>query len=939
MSMNNTNCLSQLQPCKPSLVKWLEKNPTVLLRWLYDAGALSQESYFSLLESRPESNQVISLLEVMLKNESSCRTFLHVLQQVQEYYCPELSVWLRNTFPNYYKQPTNAIDLEKPQKETPWSRFKSKVKRGKQYNLEKGDQSSSAARDHQQMQDTLKNHKQSQLKQNVKIQGKLDTSHSWCEMLEIRYTELFITDEYPAGLQGQHEYLGLANRRARIYEHNKHQKIKLNDIFTRIEPSSQEPKIVLMTGIAGIGKTYTMQRIMHEWAIGKAFTNISCAVSFAFRELNLLDVPISLVELIKQKHAHLQNIAEALDRSPERLLVLLDGLDEFKHPLNRQTKVHSCKDPAPIRDLVSSLLNGSLLQGAYIVVSSRPRPSLPLDTFDRKVIILGFEESQVKEFCSRFFRQKTISEEVFHYIISNDTLSGLSFIPLYCFIICTALGPFFQDKPDDPCLNKPPKTMTEVYRCYLCTIMHLRDNSPKIASKEPIVLCNPAVLSSMKDSLCQLGKIAYFSLLESKILFTSDDLRRFGLDPTQLPDSFIHQIFVNVDGQSSTEMFAFFHMTVQEFFAALYCVVSLSSSAEELLQCLDLWCFGISPKEPVQSELLSTTIELMNAGQWENLQMFSRFVMGIISLRIEGKLCGLVDSLSLDILVPVSNWFKGKIAYEVNQRLLNLLHCLRELRQEEVVKVVAHEIDEVDLFKVILNPADCATLSYILQHSTCRLKTLNLGYTNIGIKGLRQLQPLLHRCQTLYLRYNSLGKEAASIEADVLRSPTCQVKSLLMCGNSIGSEGIQCLWEALRYNKTLEELYVDINEITDNGLNNLIPCLKNNKTLRLLTIVGNKLSDRGKDVLVELQRHLPGLKILSSFMGDMGLLQAYLDWVQELKENAQQMESVKNVDALHNVLSELRREDPKEKPPALKQRAEELEREILLLLQPSVNRR
>ncbi|XP_075697005.1 LOW QUALITY PROTEIN: NACHT, LRR and PYD domains-containing protein 12-like [Rhinoderma darwinii] len=929
-----SECLSKVQACKPKLAEWLVKNPTVLLRWLHDAGALSQETYFTLLEKRPEGNQVNSLLEIMLKNENSCRTFLCVLQQVQEHYNPELRVWLRNTFPIYYKQPTGAIDLEKPEKKSTWSKMKSRIRRVKTYNLEKGGLPSIAPSEHQQLEDDLENHKSSQLKQNVKIQGKLETTNSCCEMLDIRYTELFITDEDPAGLQGQHEYLVLANRRARIYEHNKHQKINLTDILSPLEPSPQGPKTVLMTGIAGIGKTYAMQRIMHEWAIGKAFNNVSCAIHFAFREINLIKEPISLVDLIKQKHAHLQNIAEALCRNPENLLVLLDGLDEFKHYISQGTMVPNFTDPAPIKDLVSSLLNRSLLNGAFIVVTSRPRASLPLDTFDRKVVILGFEERQVEEYCFRFFRQKTISEEVFRYIRKNDSLSGLSFIPLYCFIICTALGPFFQSKPEESCLEKPPETMTEVYRSYLCTILHFRDNSPKV-DKEPVVLCSPPVLSNMKDSLSQLGKLAYISLLESKIIFTSDDLRRFGFDPSQLPDSFLHRIFVNVDGPSSTEMFAFFHMTIQEFFAALYCVISISSSAEELLQCLDLWCFGVSPEEPVESPLLATTIKLMTAKQWENLQMFSRFVMGLISFRIEGKLRGLVDSFSPDILIPLTNWFKGKITYEVNQRLLNLLHCLRELRKEAVVEAVAPEIDEVDLFKVILNPADCATLSYVLQHSTCRLKTLNLGYTNIGIQGLRQLQPLLHRCQTLYLRYNSLDKEAAAIEADVLKSPTCQVKSLLMCGNSIGSEGVQCLWEALKYNQTLEELYVDITGITDSGLDNLLPCLANNKTLRLLTIVGNKLSDRGKGVLLELQRRLPDLKILSSFMGDMGLLQAYLDWVQELKENPQQMESVKNVDALHNVLSELRKEDPGEKPPALKERAAELEREIHRILQSS----
>ncbi|KAM9299074.1 NACHT, LRR and PYD domains-containing protein 12-like [Gastrophryne carolinensis] len=912
-----TACLAKVKACKPTLVTWLQENPEVILRWLHDAGALSQQNFFTLLETRPQSNQIISMLELMLQNEETCRTFINVLQQVQDHYGPELRIWLRASFPVIYKQPADSIDTERIEKKSGWAKFKSSLKRGKKYNLE--------------LAAALQNHRKAVIQRNLKIQGKLETSHYEREMMEIRYTELFVTEEDPVGLPDQHEYFVLANRRVRIYEHNKHQKISLFDILSPLEAGSKSPKKVLITGIAGIGKTSAVQRLMFDWAVGKAFKDISCAVNFPFRELSLLANPLSFFDLIKQNHPKLNKVAKDLCQDPERLLVVLDGLDEFKHLLRGGTLVKSVTDQAPIQDLIYSILKGSLLPGASIVVTTRPQLSFPLETFDRKVVILGFGERQVKEFCFRYFRDEKISEEVFQFIMKNETLSGLSFIPVYCYIICTALGPFFQGNPEESCLEKPPETMTEVYRCYLCTILHLREASKK--SKEAIVLCSPLVMSSEKATLYQLGKLAYHCLLESKILFTKKDVENFGLDLTKPPDSFLHRISVSVDGINISDMFAFFHMTVQEFFAALYCVTSVGSSPEEILQCLDLWCFGRTPEQPVESHLLSTTMKSMTANRWENLQMFTRFFMGLLCYRIEGKLKGLVDPFTCDLLGPLANWFKLKLECEVNQRLLNLLHCLRELRQQSVVEGVAPGIDEINLLKVILNPADCATLSYILQHSSSRLRTLNLGYTNIGIQGLKRLQPLLHRCQTLYLRYNSLNKEAAVIEADVLKSSSCQVKSLLMCGNSIGSEGVQCLWEALRHNQTLEELYVDITGITDSGLDNLLPCLAANKTLRLLTIAGNKLSNRGKEVLLELQRLRPDLRILSTFMGDMGLLQAYLDWVQELRENPQQMESVKNVDALRNVLSELSKEDPRERPEEVKERAKQLEREIRQLLE------
>uniref|UniRef100_A0A803KB40 NACHT domain-containing protein n=2 Tax=Xenopus tropicalis TaxID=8364 RepID=A0A803KB40_XENTR len=929
-------CLCEVLLFRPSLTKWLERNPVVILRHMYEEGHFSQELYFKLLECQPEKNQVMSMLEMVTKDEEFCRKFLHVLQQVQDYYCQDLQNWLRNTFPVYFCQTPGSIEKEKPDKTSTWTTLKRKLSNTRMFKLERLDTKTNPSVKFCRVKESLRYHKHSILSQKKKIQGNLETSHSCCELIEIKYTELLITNEDPETFPDQHEYFILANRRARIYAHNKHQKITLGDLLTPVASESQMPRRVLVTGIAGIGKSLAMQRLIHDWAIGMLYRDVACAVHFAFRELNLSRSPLSFLDLVKRNHVHLEDVLEELCLDPRNLLIILDGLDEFQYSINDGKAVKNIREAVPIKDLVYSLISGKLLPGASIVVTSRPRPSIPIAAFDRRVVILGFEQEQVREYCFRFFREKDLSENVFQYIIQNDHLSGMSFIPLYCFIICTALSSFFQCRDSGYCTERPPQTITEVYRCYLCTIMHhhMRGSSSRDgAASEPIVLCSPPILTAMKDVLYQLGKLAYYSLLKNKILFYPEDIQTYGFHPTELPDSFLQRIFVQESGQQQ-EVFAFFHLTLQEHLAALYCVMSLTPEAEELTQCLDLWCFGVIPEDPVPSKLLSTTLEIQMDNQWERLQMFSRFFMGLLCFRIEGKMKGLVDCLSHDVLDPLTSWFKGKIRYEVNQKLLNLLHCLREFQQETVVQNVASEIDEVNFFKVTLNPADCATLCYVLQHCTSSLKILNIGYANIGIQGLRILQPLLHRCQTLYLRYNSLTKEAAMIVSKVLKSD-CEVKSLLMCGNSIGSEGVRYLWDALSSNETLEELYVDITGITDNGLDNFVPCLTHNSTLRLLTIAGNNLSESSKHLLVELQECRQDLKILRSFAGDMGLLQAYLDWVEDLKKDPQQLESAKNANALHNILWELEKEEVEVEDNNVKERTLLLKKEITELLECS----
>ncbi|XP_055019419.1 leucine-rich repeat-containing protein 45-like [Boleophthalmus pectinirostris] len=123
-----------------------------------------------------------------------------------------------------------------------------------------------------------------------------------------------------------------------------------------------------------------------------------------------------------------------------------------------------------------------------------------------------------------------------------------------------------------------------------------------------------------------------------------------------------------------------------------------------------------------------------------------------------------------------------------------------------------------------------------------------------------------------------------------------------MCGNNLGPEGVLELWNALEHNTTVEELYLDITGITERGTENIVNCLSKNTSLKTLTIVGNDIGEEGRRRLRQLQQCRPELRIIANFVDDIGLLQAYLDWVEEIQADRDQMESVKNADALLSVL-------------------------------------
>ncbi|MEQ2315712.1 hypothetical protein AMECASPLE_025276 [Ameca splendens] len=912
-----TSAQQLLQSQRDQLLNWTCDHPTPLLRWLRDDEVLSPSSYLSLLEKSP-SNAVAQALELACASEESSLRFLQVLREVQDYYCKDLHIWVdRHCRSNANRQPRSEMviveDKHKKPKGPMAKLFKKKNKGFSVAEEVKGKKNMKPTRS--QMMANLKvqisAHKITLLKRMEELkcysEGSREASNT-ASHIEIRYTDLFVTEDNDFIDSSQHEYFDLASRRARIYVHQSCQRISPSQLLSPQETTGQPPKRVKVKGIAGIGKSVAVQRLVYEWGIGKSMREFTCIFDLCFRELNLIEAPLSLLELLGERFRYLKDALPDLFTVPRSLLFILDGLDEFKFFLNwnSRDKNIGIESKMPVSELIVALIKGNLLPEASVILTTRPSTEAPKRFFQRCCVVLGFEENQVKEYTTKFYKDRQVAEKVYDYISNNDNIFVLSFIPLYCHIICMAMAEFFssatQDVGDFKSLElNPPRTVSEVYFCYLFTaVKHhaLRGSAEKSTSRSE-------VLSQAKKQLTNLGKLAYENLLQKKIMFSREDLESYGVTPAKIQGTFLCQILHPLK-EETVGMFSFFHLTVQEHLGALYCAINLFSQ-EDITQALNLWCFGLDP--PTTSSTLLKNIEL-NMDMLESLQMFTRFFMGLLRARLERQLDGLVEtSMEEENGVPTSLglWFQDQFKHRKmeNETALNLLHCLMEFHKKETTTIAAPEIKKLNLFKMKLSIVDCAAMHYVLKFSPHTLQELNLGYSNIGNRGLNRLKPILHRCETLYLRYNSLDWQAAILESAVLKSNECQVKKLFMCGNNLGPEGVNELWTALEHNTTVEEIYLDITGITEKGTQNIVNCLGKNTSLRILTIVGNDIGKVGRERVRELEKLRPDLRIISNFVDDLGLLQAYLDWVEEIRVDRDQMDSVKNVDALQSVLKGL----------------------------------
>ncbi|XP_045072157.1 NACHT, LRR and PYD domains-containing protein 12-like [Coregonus clupeaformis] len=267
--------------------------------------------------------------------------------------------------------------------------------------------------------------------------------------IEIRYTDLFVTEDNESFDSSQHEYFTLASRRARIYAHQACQRICPRHLLSP-QGTTGRPETVKLKGIAGIGKSVAVQRLVYEWALGKHMREFTCVFDLRFRKLNLIKAPLSLLDLLGYRFRYFKTVLPELLASPGSLLFILDGLDEFKYQLdwNAPDRDISVDSKVPVSELIMTLIKGSLLPESSVILTSRPSTDAPKRFFQRCCVVLGFEEDQVKEYTFKFYKDPKVSEKVYNYILDNDNLFVLSFIPLYCYIICTALAEFFSSQED-----------------------------------------------------------------------------------------------------------------------------------------------------------------------------------------------------------------------------------------------------------------------------------------------------------------------------------------------------------------------------------------------------------------------------------------------------------------------------------------------------------
>ncbi|TWW54189.1 NACHT, LRR and PYD domains-containing protein 12 [Takifugu flavidus] len=602
-------------------------------------------------------------------------------------------------------------------------------------------------------------------------------------LLNTIYTELYITEGQSEEVDTQHEVRQLERTSKKNIQDTP---IKCQDIFKVLSEQQRHIRVVLTNGVAGVGKTFSVQKFSLDWAEGLENQDISLVLPLSCRELNLIrDEQHSLLSLLHVFHPTLQKI-RAEDLTVWKLLFIFDGLDESRFSLGFNK-----------HQLISDVTQVSSVE----TCSSH---QIPPSCVDRITEVRGFTDSQKEEYFRRRFSDEDLSRRIISHIKASRSLHIMCLIPVFCWITAIVL----EDMMTRDQRGELPQTLTDLYSHFLR--VQIKRKKQKYGGKQ-----RPEELTKAdKELLLKLGRLAFEHLEKGNIMFYSEDLERCGLDVSEVSvySGVCTEIFKRESVIFQKSVYCFVHLSIQEFLAAVYMFHRYTRKDTAVIsQFLEYsepnpfsrFTLMFAKNNPATSLVGFLRRALMKSLKSKNghLDLFVRFLHGLSLESNQRILGGLLDQMENhpETIQKVLNNLK-----EVNSdgispdRSINIFHCLMEMKDQSVHQEIQEFLKSREKSERELSEIHCSALAYLLQMSEEVLDELNLQQYNTSEEGERRLIPAVRNCRKFELWYCSLSEISCGSLASALRSNPSHLRVLDLSLNQLKDPAVKLLCGALQ---------------------------------------------------------------------------------------------------------------------------------------------
>ncbi|XP_050958547.1 NACHT, LRR and PYD domains-containing protein 3, partial [Labeo rohita] len=695
--------------------------------------------------------------------------------------------------------------------------------------------------------------------------------HGDSKLLNNIYTDLYITQGGSKQVNTEHEVRQI-EAVSRCHESQEIQ-VECTNLFETPEQRKQI-RTVLTKGVAGIGKSVSVQKFIVDWAerlekeIKKKDRKENQEISFIFplpfREMNLIEKEKqSLMDILSRFFPEIKGL-NLTRRNQFKALFILDGLDECRLPLNFEGNEmwSDVSSPVSLDVLLTNLIKGNLLPSSLIWITTRPAAAskIPPDCIDRVTEVRGFNDAQKEEYFKKRFTDENLAKEIIDHVKRSKSLFIMCHIPVFCWISATVLQNILEEKKNNGMKNNQaddtsktlqesntedtPKTLTQMYTHFL-RFQILQSSRKYDGEYTPNV-------SWDKDAILSLGKLAFHQLEKNNLIFCDVDLEACGIDvyKASVYSGMCTQIFKEERGVTVGTMFCFVHLSIQEFIAALYAHLFLVINKKNAL-VQDTT--EQENKNEAMIDLLKTAVDKALESENGHLDLFLRFLLGLSLHSNRLLLRGLLtqqdsnDQIKKEIVQYIKQKFEANLSPE---RSINLFYCLNELNDQTLVKEIQTQLREGSLSSGDLSPAQWSALAFVLLTSEEELEQFELQKFKKSDECFFRLSEVVKNSKRALLNDCNLTDKSCLTLAKVLESDN-SLKELNMNNNNLQDSGMKKLCTGLRNIKCkLEILTLSQCMLTEESCSALASVLSSDSSsLKDLDLSNNNLQDSGVKLL------------------------------------------------------------------------------------------
>ena len=338
----------------------------------------------------------------------------------------------------------------------------------------------------------------------------------------------------------------------------------MSEIFNQHE-ECEEPRVVLIEGKPGMGKTTYCKKVVFDWATGKHATGNCFANIVIVLLIKCRDVQSGLWEAIEDQllprevgEDEREKFFDFIRHNQSNVLLVLDGLDE----------VSEKKLP-----MFSEIIQGRVLPNCRVVATARHEAGVKVRKYcDTLLEVEGFTEEDVQSFIRKYFKaEPNLAKQLIAHLYIDRKLYEVLTNPLNTALLCLV----YED------LNGVfPESRTKLYMEIVeCVLRRYRTKQQLPENGEDLV-------DLYESQLKHLGSIALKGLLEDNLDFDEKELGKH--KGSDLPGFGFLSVQPGGSKLRPTRRYGFLHKTFQEFFAAsqhLSCQLSVISCQLSVVSC------------------------------------------------------------------------------------------------------------------------------------------------------------------------------------------------------------------------------------------------------------------------------------------------------------------------------------------------------------------